>query len=88
MDLITEISVDPLLQCILNMTRSANVSIRYNFFVHVLSQKLTSPKQTQAKMGLIASLKYLSQQWSAPFYQPFSQKYELRERCIPIWLQL
>ena len=47
-----------------------------------ISQKLTFPKQTQAKTAWITSRKFLTQRWSPPFYRGFSQKFELRERCI------
>ena len=36
----------------------------------------------QAKTGLITSREFLTQRWNAPFYQRFSQKFELQERCI------
>ena len=52
-----------------------------------IRQKLTFPKETQAKRAPLTSTNFLTQRWSAPLSRRFSWKCELRERCIQYFFQ-
>ena len=47
-----------------------------------IGQKLTFPKETQAKRSLFTSQNFLTQRWSAPFSRSFSQNFLKRDWCI------